>query len=230
MFLKVPNKTRYEIKFIAYENNYHSIINWIKLHELNFSKAFNSRMVNNVYFDNESYNSFKSNIYGDSSRIKFRYRWYGNLKNTNKGCFEIKYKRNLYGWKNKIDMTGLDLEKVGNWKKFCNLIYNNLPEREKLLFKFNSHPKIINQYKRDYFVSNDNKIRITMDKNHNVYDQRYFNYPNFKKKTLTQRFLVMEFKFERKDRLKVEKLMNYIPMRSSRNSKYVNSIRAVTGI
>ena len=42
--------------------------------------------------------------------------------------------------------------------------------------------------------------------------------------------MVMEFKFERKDRYRIEKLMNYIPIRSSRNSKYVNSIRAVTGI
>jgi len=40
----------------------------------------------------------------------------------------------------------------------------------------------------------------------------------------------MEFKFSRKDRLEIDRLMNSIPIRSSRNSKYVNSIRAVTGI
>ncbi len=230
MFLKVPNNTRYELKFVAYEHNYHSIINWIKLHELNFYKAFNSRIINNIYFDNESYNSFKSNVYGDSSRIKFRYRWYGNLTNTNRGCFEIKFKRNLYGWKNRVDMDGLDLEKLANWKKICELILDKLPKKEKILFQFNSKPKIINQYHRDYFVSNDKKLRITVDKNHSIYDQRYFSYPNLKKKTLAQRIMVMEFKFERKDRYRIEKLMNYIPIRSSRNSKYVNSIRAVTGI
>ena len=40
----------------------------------------------------------------------------------------------------------------------------------------------------------------------------------------------MEFKFNRKDRLKIDKLMKNIPMRVSRNSKYVNSIRVVTVI
>ena len=48
MFLKVPSDTRYELKFVAYEHNYNTIINWIKLHELNFSKIYDSRIVNNI--------------------------------------------------------------------------------------------------------------------------------------------------------------------------------------
>jgi hypothetical protein len=229
MFLKVPNNTRYELKFIAYEHNYQTIINWIKLHELNFTKEYNTRLVNNIYFDSHNYESFKSNIYGDSSRIKMRYRWYGDIEDSNKGNFEIKFKRNLYGWKKRFDVKGLNLKEKKNWKFFTNLINSDLPDKEKLLFKFNSNPKIINQYSRDYFISSDKKLRITMDKNHVIYDQRYFSYPNFNKKTFHQKSLVMEFKFDRKDRLKIDKLMKYIPMRSSRNSKYVNSIRAVSG-
>ena len=98
-----------------------------------------------------------------------------------------------------------------------------------IFFTFNFNPQIINQYQRDYFVSNDNKLRITVDKKHNIYDQRFSSYPNFNKKTLSQRILVMEFKFDRRERLRINKLMKYIPIRSSRNSKYVNSIRAVSG-
>ena len=48
MFLKVPTDTRYELKFVSYEHNYNTIINWIKLHELNFSKIYDSRIVNNI--------------------------------------------------------------------------------------------------------------------------------------------------------------------------------------
>lgn len=230
MFLKVPTDTRYELKFVAYEHNYHAIINWIKLHELNFSKIFNSRTVNNIYFDDEFYSSYKSNIFGDSSRIKYRFRWYGKVTDTDKGVFEIKFKRNLYGWKKKIAIKDLNISKINNWKILCNSILSQLPKREKELFKFNSKPKIINQYQRDYFLSNNKKLRITVDRNHNIYDQRFSFYPNILKKTLSQRIIVMEFKFSRKDRLEIDNLMKSIPIRSSRNSKYVNSIRATTGI
>lgn len=230
MFLRVPNNTRYEIKFIAYDHNYHSIINWIKLHELNFSNAYDSRKVNNIYFDDNIYSSFKSNIYGDSSRVKFRLRWYGEITDTKNCTFEFKFKRNLFGWKSKIDIQEIDFKKLKNWKNVINTIYNNLPKKEKIIFCFNSDPKIINQYQRDYFISDNRKIRITLDKNHIVYDQRNFLQPNLRRKTLTQRFVIMEFKFDRKNRSEAEKLMSYIPMRTSRNSKYINSIRAVTGV
>ena len=40
----------------------------------------------------------------------------------------------------------------------------------------------------------------------------------------------MEFKFERGNKNFVDELMKSVPIRSSRNSKYVNSIRAVTGL
>ncbi|MDC1092788.1 VTC domain-containing protein [Pelagibacteraceae bacterium] len=229
MFLKVPKNTRYEIKFVTYEHNYYSIINWIKLHELNFKREYSSRFVNNIYFDSPSYNSFKSNIYGDSSRIKLRYRWYEKLQDPSQGSFEIKFKRNLYGWKRRFKIKELNFKDNNDWKSFCRTICKNLPEEEKIFFKFNLNPQIINQYQRDYFVTSDNKLRITVDKKHDIYDQRYSSYPNLNKKTLNQRVLIMEFKFDRKERARINKLMNYIPMRSSRNSKYVNSIRAVSG-
>ena len=53
---------------------------------------------------------------------------------------------------------------------------------------------------------------------------------NFSKTTLSQRVLVMEFKFNRKIKESIDSIMKQIPIRASRNSKYVNSIRAVTGI
>lgn len=230
MFLKVPNHSRYELKFIAYEHNYHSVINWIRLHELNFKEEYKPRIVNNIYFDSISYDSYKSNIFGDSSRIKMRYRWYGDIKTSNQGNLEIKFKRNLYGWKKRFKIKKFELLKNESWKYYCDSIYRSLPNVQKIYFNANSNPTIINQYNRDYYNSYDNKVRITVDKNHYVFDQRYYKNPNLKKKTLTQRIIVMEFKFDRAYRQNIDSLMKFIPIRSSRNSKYVNSIRAVTGI
>ena len=230
MFLKVPTDSRYEIKFIAYDHQYALLQNWIKLHELNFYPEYKSRLINNIYFDSFDLNSYKSNIYGDSSRIKLRYRWYESFKKKNMGRFEIKFKRNLYGWKKKFDIPNLNISDQITWKEIRKLISKNLPKKYQYYFKENSIPQIINQYHRDYFVSADKKIRITVDKNHHVFDQRHYQCANLKKKTLTQRFLVMEFKFDRKLIKEIGSLIKKVPLRSSRNSKYVNSIRAVTGI
>ncbi len=230
MFLTAPKNSRYEIKFVAYEHHYFTLINWIKLHELNFKREYKSRIVNNIYFDSFCYDSYKSNIFGDSSRIKMRYRWYGSINQKTKGNLEFKYKRNLYGWKKKYKIPELDLIGTSDWKKLCNLMHINLPNQYKDYFLVNSHPQIINQYYRDYFKSFNNKIRITIDRNHYVFDQRYTQYPNLDKKTLTQRIIVMELKFDRNFRDSLDELIKNVPIRSSRNSKYVNSIRAVTGI
>ena len=230
MFLKVPTNSRYEIKFIAYDHQYALLQNWIKLHGLNFYREYKPRLVNNIYFDSFDLNSYKSNIHGDSSRIKLRYRWYDNFKKENLGKFEIKFKRNLYGWKKKFDVSDFAISDKITWKMIIKLINNNLPKKYQYYFKENSIPQIINQYHRDYYISNDKKIRVTVDKDHYVFDQRHYESPNLKKKTLTQRFLVMEFKFNRNSVNEISNLIKGVPIRSSRNSKYVNSIRAITGI
>ena len=230
MFLKVPTNSRYEIKFIAYDHQYALLQNWIKLNNLNFYREYKPRLVNNIYFDSFDLNSYSSNIYGDSSRIKLRYRWYDSFKEKNLGKFEIKFKRNLYGWKKKFNIPDIIISDKITWKNINKLINNNLPQKYQYYFKENSVPQIINQYHRDYFISNDKKIRVTVDKDHYVFDQRHYQFPNLKKKTLAQRFLVMEFKFNRNTINEISSLIKDVPIRSSRNSKYVNSIRAITGI
>ena len=230
MFLQVPQNSRYEIKFISYEHNYHKIINWLKLHKLNFKKKYETRFINNIYFDSLDYKSFKSNIFGDSSRVKLRYRWYGNLSEIKMGTFEIKYKRNLYGWKRKFKINFDKFSDKINLKKFSKNISLNLPKREKIFFESQSIPKIVNRYQRDYFTNYNDAIRVTLDRNHEIFDQRFVKEFNFSKTTLSQRVLVMEFKFNRQIKESIDSIMKQIPIRASRNSKYVNSIRAVTGI
>ena len=230
MFLTVPKNSRYEIKFITYEHNYYSVLNWLKLNEFNFREEYENRTVNNIYFDTISYDSYKSNIFGDSSRIKIRYRWYGDIKNSENGNLEIKFKRNLYGWKERYKINKFCLNKNNNWKDLIPKIESSLPLNKKIFFRNYSIPKIINQYSRNYFRSYNGKVRITLDKGHYVFDQRCYNTPNLKKDTFTQRILVMELKFDRSERGELDHLIGSIPIRASRNSKYVNSIRAVTGI
>ena len=230
MILKVPKKNRFELKFIAYDIFYYDVLHWIKIHKYAFRREYNKRIVNNIYFDSHYYDSYKDNIFGSSSRTKVRYRCYGEINKPTLGSLEVKYKRNIFGWKQRYIINKFLLTSKFNWKEIYSLFYESIPLNGKIWLEKNPIPTIINQYLRDYFISNNNKIRITVDRNHFVYDQRYSLFPNIEKKTLTQPVVIVEFKFNRDDRNEAEELFGNMPIRGSRNSKYVNCIRAVTGI
>ena len=115
--LEIPTESRFEIKYICNKVYYKSLINWIRLNKFNFTKEYPFRKVNNAYFDNHFYDNYKSNVYGISSRAKFRLRWYDKLESCDTSVFEIKYKRNFYFGKgdsaNKIVRV---LLKKNTWK------------------------------------------------------------------------------------------------------------------
>lgn len=231
MYHDVPKKSRYEIKFICYEHNYFSLLNWIKINQLNFKQEYPSRYVNNIYFDSIDNKFYTDNIYGISSRLKIRYRWYGPLNQCDIGKLEFKFKRNLFGWKKDFLINSKLINENLNWKSINSIISNELSGFYSGLFQNNSKPQIINSYKRDYFISFNKKIRITLDKKHKIFDQRIFDSPNFKKRKIRNDYLVIEFKFNRKDLRYYKQLLNkFLPIQISKNSKYINGIRAVMGI
>jgi hypothetical protein len=62
-----------------------------------------------------------------------------------------------------------------------------------------------------------------------VYDQRYKPYPNTSRQANISNTIVLELKFARKDRERAAALMQGLPVRVSRNSKYVIGLRSVHG-
>ena len=81
--IAINQDERCEVKFASYQVNYPIIINWLKSNNYNFKKEYRNRIVNNLYFDTNNLDAYKDNIYGHSSRIKTRFRWYGDLKQKN---------------------------------------------------------------------------------------------------------------------------------------------------
>ena len=221
---------RCEVKFASYHVNYPVIISWLKSNNFNFKKEYNDRVVNNLYFDTNNLDAYKDNIYGHSSRIKTRFRWFGNFNENNFGNLELKFKRNIYGWKEKYKVEKLNLENNQNLSSIKTTISRNLPFRIKIFFLKNSIPQIVNQYERKYFISSDKKYRVTIDKNMKIFNQRNTNLLNLKKEAIVQNYIILEVKFERSSYNEMQTLLHSIPIRASRNSKYINSIKAVMGI
>lgn len=227
------NNYRSEIKFVCYQHNYFLLKNWIKLHKFNFFKEYEDRNVNNIYFDSFNYKAFNDNLTGLPSRLKVRYRWYGELfseNSTNEGSLEFKFRKNIYGYKKVFKIKDLTLNMNSKWSDIKNKILNALTPEYKILYDRNSEKILINQYKREYFISRNKKIRITLDKNIKIFDQRFtFDKPNFKFKNYTQDYSVMEFKFNKEDKILLNDLDISVPIKASRNSKYINGVRSIIG-
>ena len=195
-----------------------------------FFREYENRIVNNIYFDSFNFKSFRDNIDGQSKRVKTRYRWYGKFKNESSGNMEFKIKRNIFGYKKTYKIKNLVINKEKKFKYINEKISSELPDNISEFFKQNNTPQIINQYEREYFKTKNQKFRVTIDRNIKVFDQTRSNSPNITKKTISQNYIVLEIKFERKFREGIEDLISNIPIRISKNSKYINAFRSIYGI
>ena len=227
------NNYRSEIKFVCYRNNYSLIKSWIKFHKYNFFKEYEDRNINNIYFVSLDYKAFDDNLIGLPSRLKMRYRWYGNLFSENKkneGSLEFKFKKNIYGYKKIFKINDLTLNLSSTWREIKNKIQKSLTPEYKIIFDKNSEKILINRYKREYFISKNKKLRVTLDRNIQIFDQRFASLkPNYKLKNFTQDYLVIEFKFNKEDKMFLNDLDINIPIKASRNSKYINGVRSILG-
>tara|TARA_B100000780_G_C21085467_1_gene437263 strand:- start:231 stop:911 length:681 start_codon:yes stop_codon:yes gene_type:complete len=222
--------SRYELKFVTYDVNYFLIKHWIKMSQHNFFREYNNRIVNNIYFDSLNFKSFTDNVDGQSKRVKTRYRWYGKFEKQSYGNMEFKIKRNVFGYKKTYNVKNLIIDEKKDFRYINNKIFNELPQDIGIFFKQNDNPQIINQYEREYFKTKNQKFRVTIDKNIKIFDQRKSNTPNISRKTISQNYIVLEIKFDRKSRKDIEDLISNIPIRISKNSKYINAFRSVYGI
>jgi len=227
MISSVPLDTRYEIKFVGYASLYHSLANWLDLHPAGFSVPFPDRQVNNVYFDTFDYDAYSENLFGASDRTKVRYRWYGPSLMPDSGALEVKRKRNFFGWKLHYDVPELRYAETDGWHEIRRAMAEQVSSEAKHWLDFNPQPVLINRYHRNYLISGDGRVRVTIDTRQEVWDQRFKAWPSFDRRANIADTLVVEFKFGREDRSLASQLLQGIPLRVSRHSKYIVGATAI---
>jgi SPX domain protein involved in polyphosphate accumulation len=226
---KVPHDARMEIKFASYRVNLDTVLRWIRLHPVAFRSPHPDRWVNNVYFDTHNNAAYVQNLSGASSRVKVRYRWYGQAQEPAPGVLEVKCKRNYYGWKLRFPCSDLPTGSPDDdWRDVRRRLTDNVPHDGRLWLQTYPAPTILNRYLRRYFISNDEKIRVTVDTDQAVWDQRFKALPNYDQQAHLPDTLVVEFKFAREDRELASDVIQNIPIRVSRHSKFMNGLRAVS--
>jgi hypothetical protein len=218
------NDGRYERKYATIGISYDAAICIIKLHPAGFYKAYPDRFVNNIYFDTHEFKSFYDNIDGVSRRSKYRIRWYGEaFGHILSPVLEIKSKDNQVGYKTSHSLEPIHLRRGSSVTELTtDLGLDKLPKitKEELSVY---EPKILNGYKRSYFVSRDNRFRITVDTQLHSSTIRKFN-NQFLGSCKDYDSTIIELKYGLAEALAADQLSKHLLLRMTKNSKYVNAV------
>jgi len=195
-------------------------------HSNAFGMAYPTRWVNNLYFDTLDHQFMVDHLNGVTSRAKIRFRWYGNTWNLQGGQFEIKKKIAHLGQKDIYPFSGnLDISQ-SNWREVCGTLASGLmdapPGMVELLDML--QPTLINRYKREYYLSMDGVIRLTLDYEMKTYKQSYGFKPNLCYPQNSLSNLILEMKAPKKEHQRIADVLSEFPKRCSRNSKYLNGM------
>lgn len=224
----IPEGARYEIKFVADAIRYRELEQWILLNPAGFRTSYPPRRVNNVYFDTPDLLAYAENLSGASARSKLRLRWYGETKQPEKTVLEIKRRRNQLGWKHSFKCGPLDFEHE-TWTRLRRSLRASLPPEGRLWLDESPQPVLINRYERQYFEAPEGRLRATLDHCQQVFDQRFKSRPNLENRANLPDTLVVEIKFGRHDFALGSEVISGIPIRLSRNSKYMIGVGAIAG-
>ncbi len=218
----MKSKYRYEKKLSIPTNFYHEINSLLKTIYLQLYKQYEDRRINSIYLDTNDFDSYTDSNSGIYRRNKIRLRWYGQKLN-NKINLEIKSKEGNVGKKNIYALNFFNVNNLGNLlelKKYIN--HSNIPYDLKSLI-MGSYPTLYCFYDREYFITRDNRIRITIDKNIS-YSNVYKNFLMSSVNSIKEKNIVIEIKYDSSNDLSDIDSVLPFNIQPTRFSKYANGI------
>ena len=193
---------KYRIATHSYDRVYHEMMSNLS----GFSKVYEDRIINSIYYDDINYSAYNDNLLGIADRVKYRVRWYGeSLSSISNPILEKKIKKGLLGTKEYFDMTDFNLDL-------------NAPDINSLVCTNHLYPQVVIRYRRTYLESFDRKIRATIDR-----DLQYFPLNEGKRygRVDQDQAIILEVKYDQADADTVLDSVQAIPYRLTKNSKYV---------
>ena len=112
------------------------------------------------------------------------------------------------------------------WAAILSDLRPYVPLKWALLLRTMSQPMLLNHYWREYYVTPDNTIRVTLDYAQAAYDQRYRLRPNLRALLPLDDLVVIEIKAAQDQLDRIRKIVSRFPVPRSRNSKYANGMLA----
>ena len=220
---------RYERKFTATVAHRSEILARIKMHPAFFREIYHARQVNNIYLDTPALKFYNDNKIGISDRKKVRIRWYDDLfGDIISPKLEYKIKSGLLGTKWTFDVAPMSVNKGFSNKYLSGILFNSdLPPEIMEDLKMLS-PALLNSYRRTYFLSADQKYRLTLDEQLHFYRPAASDNIIQSKKELKNRF-ILELKYDQYADEYANHISTLFPYRLDKSSKYVTGIDLVDG-
>lgn len=193
----------------------------VRLHPACFRPVFSPRRVNNLYFDTPDFSAFHDNTAGVSQRVKHRLRWYGRpFEVINDPILETKVKDNLLGRKENYPLPK---------GQYSPDKLNSLLEqvRRHLGYGRELQPVLFNSYYRSYWATPNGRFRITIDS-----ELQFGAYREQPGRLLPYRLpaVILELKYEQEAEAESDFIMQHLPFRQTRSSKYVVGVGVCYGV
>lgn len=216
-------KSRYERKFAVSDMEYFAVQKQIALNPAAFSPLYFPRYINNIYLDTHELDFFYDNVSGKADRIKARIRWYHNqLGDIEKPVLEFKIRKGFLGNKISFPLVPMKLDESFD-NTYLKMVFesSDLPLWAREVLE-TLKPSLLNRYMRKYFISFDEKFRMTLDSelsycrigslNNSFYDMH------------DSEDIIVELKYSRNNDDIAAYVTNSIPFRLTKSSKYVNGV------
>jgi SPX domain protein involved in polyphosphate accumulation len=212
---------RREVKYLFWNADPGKLRNFLEVNcrRIVYHKAVST--VRSIYFDTYNLAACRANLNGIGRREKVRLRWYDSIEPISFFFFEIKWRKNL--------MTGKKRLKIGIMESFFDLPFHEtfqqlesiLPDAYANLLIRYPDPVIIVEYKREHFISLDQKFRLTLDYDLVYYDQFGKIKPDVHFARRTPEQVILECKGKQVNGKAFRELIFPFSPRVSRCSKYV---------
>jgi hypothetical protein len=219
--LLCSNNYRYEKKYVLSSLNENKFFFHLNRHPFIFERAYDDRFINNIYFDTPSMTCYWDNVIGLSKRVKVRIRWYGDsYGHIQNPILEFKIRNNTLGTKVSFKLSEMDIDSeltIDSIHQQFDQLDISYPIKEFLL---SLRMTVMNSYLRKYYISRDEKYRLTYDSE--LQFLSIHNYHNsFTKIVKSTNRRVMEIKYDEHIDDHASQISNYFPFRMTKSSKYV---------
>ena len=218
------NKMRYERKFFISDLTKYEIESIIKLHPFVFSEIYYERTINNFYLDSFNMKDYFDNVTGAGDRRKTRIRWYGGiLGKIEKSSLELKIKKGSLCNKLFFPLNSFSLEYGFSISVIRDLFRaSEIPDALRLELECRDI-SLFNRYRRKYYISKDEKYRITLDTDLEFREVSCFN-NSFVNQSIDRISNILEIKYDERHESGVDKVTDYFPFRMTKSSKYIMGI------
>ncbi len=216
---------RYEIKLLRPAHQLGLVRSWVRIHPAGFDVAYPPRRVNSLYLDTHQLSSLSDNLAGVSRRQKLRLRWYGEQWADTPPVLELKCRRNRLGSKRQLSLPQpVDLTEP--WPLVLIALRAQVRPAWRLLLQTIERPTLFTGYRREYYVTPDGAIRVTLDYDQAAYDQRLTPRLQLRGPLPIADTVVIEIKAPQTHIQRLQDIAAWFPVCRDRNSKYINGLMA----